>query len=131
MADRGQEILDALVALSQKTGLPDMGRYWSQDNARFDALHPSLMDKIIRNVNPMTAFGSAIGQMQDAASQGDKTAMALSALGAMPAWGAAGRTATIYDKFGARSVANSGLLQTLKNIGANTGQQLALDRLQQ
>lgn len=44
----------------------DTGEYWSQDNAQFEATDPGFGNRVVRAINPMTSFGSAVGAMSDA-----------------------------------------------------------------
>ena len=68
--------------------LEKAAKYWAADNARFEKTDPSLIARIGRSLNPLTGFGSAMGDMHTSASEGDGTGMALAALGAVPAFGA-------------------------------------------
>lgn len=125
-----QGLIDAISSFGQTTG-----DYWSKSNADFAATNPTLTDKIIRGVNPMTGFGSALGQMADAASQGDKLAMALSAFGAMPAFGAAGKVANpmaeIVTKSLGQKVLESAAARTARNLANNTATSLITDDIEQ
>lgn len=62
--------------------------YWSEDNAKFEKTNPGVGSRILRAVNPMTSFGSAMGAMQDSAQAGDGGGMALAAAQAIPVFGA-------------------------------------------
>jgi hypothetical protein len=72
---------------------PEVGRYWSDSNAAFEAGNPGVLDRFGRAIWPTTGLGSALGAMHDAASQGDVPGMALSAATAVPAFGIARLTA--------------------------------------
>ena len=86
------------------------GEYWSKDNADFEKTNPTFTNRLIRTVNPMTSFGSALGAMHDAASNGfplaDTTAAILQSLptfGSLrvistPAQGAIKAAQTIKDQ---------------------------------
>lgn len=71
--------------------LVDAAEYWRKDNSSFEASRPTIGERALRSVNPMTGFGfgPAMGAMQEAAYDGDKTGMALALLQAMPLFGAA------------------------------------------
>ena len=63
-------------------------QYWANDNAQYEAGNPSFGSRVVRSLNPATAFGSAMGAMHTAAGSGDKTGMALAAAQAVPVFGA-------------------------------------------
>ena len=76
-------IADALENFGRSTG-----EYWSADNAAFESTNPSFGGRIIRAVNPMTSFGTALGAMHDAAGNGfDPYETALAMLQALPTFG--------------------------------------------
>lgn len=102
------------------------GDYWSADNAKFDATNPTFLEKVGRSVNPMTAFGSAMGQMHDAASQGDLLSMALTAVGAVPAFGV--MKPIPKAMFTSRQLNSWG--GTALELARNTGTQTLTDSLQ-
>ena len=87
-----------------------MGQYWSRDNAEFDATKPSTLQRIGRQINPLTNIGSAVGSMYDAAATGSVGNMALTAVTAFPALGTAGK-----------------LLKTTLGVGANSAVGATLD----
>jgi hypothetical protein len=64
-----------------------VGESWAEDNARFEAANPGLGAQLWRNINPLTGFGSTLGQMHKAAGEGDRLGMTLAALQALPALG--------------------------------------------
>ena len=71
------------------------GDYWSKDNAQFEASNPNLVDRVGRALNPLTGFGSALGAMSDAASEGfPPLATALALWQAIPVFGAVRSVAT-------------------------------------
>ena len=78
------DLLAKLSELSKATGLPSAGEYWSKDNAKFEGTDPSIPNRIWRSMNPMTALGSAMGSMHDAASTGDLTGATLATADAVP-----------------------------------------------
>lgn len=65
----------------------DSAEWWADDNARYEATNPSFGGRVARTLNPMTGFGSAMGQMHSAAEAGDKTQMAMALLQALPMFG--------------------------------------------
>jgi len=65
-----------------------VGPAWSQDNAEFEATQPGIARRFLRSVNPLTGFGSALGQLHDASSEGDAIGMGEAAAQAFPAFGA-------------------------------------------
>lgn len=69
--------------------LVDAAEYWRKDNTSFEASSPTIGQRVLRSANPMTGFGfgPAMGAMQEAAYDGDKTGMALALLQAMPLFG--------------------------------------------
>lgn len=74
---------------SSDGGLIDgAAQYWAADNAQFEAENPSFGRRVVRALNPATAFGSAMGAMHTASGNGDKTGMALAAAQAVPVFGA-------------------------------------------
>ena len=78
-------LLSALDSFGRTTG-----DYWSKNNAEFEANNPIVTDRIVRAINPMTSFGSALGAMKDAASNGfDPRDTAIALLQALPSFGAA------------------------------------------
>lgn len=78
-----KSILDALRTFGK-----DTGEYWSNDNSQFEQKNPTTLDRLGRAVNPMTAFGSALGAMHDGANIGSNSDMALALLQALPLFGA-------------------------------------------
>lgn len=86
MSDK-KSILDALNEFGRNNAITRAGEYWSADNAAFEQRQPTLLNRTWRAVNPMTGFGSAMGAMQDAASQGSPTQAGLALLQALPLFG--------------------------------------------
>lgn len=68
--------------------IADAAQYWANDNEQFEAGNPSFGSRVVRALNPVTSFGSAMGAMHTAAGSGDKTGMALAAAQAVPVFGA-------------------------------------------
>lgn len=65
----------------------DSAKWWADANARFEATNPSFGDRVARSLNPMTGFGSAMGQMHSSAEAGDNVGMIVSLLQALPMYG--------------------------------------------
>ena len=61
--------------------------YWANDNAEFEKTKPGLGSRVVRAINPMTGFGSAMGAMHTAAGNGDIPGMAMAGISAIPAFG--------------------------------------------
>lgn len=68
--------------------------YWAKDNAQYEKTNPGLGSRVVRGLNPMTALGSAMGSMQDAAGNGDTRGMGVSLLQSLPMFGALKAVAT-------------------------------------
>ena len=64
------------------------GEYWAEDNARFEQTSPSFGARLGRAFNPLTGFGSAIGQVHSGMSEGNWGEAALGAAGALPVFAA-------------------------------------------
>jgi len=110
-----------------------VGPYWAQSNAEFDAGNPGLLQRAARTINPVTALGSALGDMHTAAGQGDAVGMALATANALPGF-ATMRTVltpgTGAVKAGIAQVPNlQSLLAVLTaNIGVNELQNARRDK---
>lgn len=65
----------------------DSAKWWADANARYEATDPSFGGRVARSLNPMTGFGSAMGQMHSSSEAGDSIGMALSLLQALPMFG--------------------------------------------
>ena len=65
----------------------NMGESWMNSNKEFDRTNPNIGQRVVRTLNPLTSFGSGIGMMHEAASNGDATGMGLAALSSMPIFG--------------------------------------------
>lgn len=61
-----------------------VGPYWSQSNKDFESTNPSMLNRIVRNINPLTSFGNALGQWSDAVNEGSLMGMGLAAASAFP-----------------------------------------------
>lgn len=64
-----------------------VGEYWQKDNAKFDATNPSIVARAARGLNPVTGFGSALGDMYTSAGKGSFAGMALATADALPMFG--------------------------------------------
>jgi hypothetical protein len=74
--------------MSGMRGFGDMvGKYWAQDNARFDATNPNSLQRMWRGVNPITGLGSSIGDVYEGVSNGRPGQAALGAASAVPLFG--------------------------------------------
>lgn len=120
--------VDALARIGQDNPITRAGEYWSEDNARFEAGQPNALERVVRSVNPMTALGSAMGSMRDAASDGNKLAMALSMFGALPVFGAARPVQRPIEGLIAAGMATaSPIKKTMAALGANAATQVGID----
>lgn len=121
---------------SLKDALENFGRttgdYWSQNNAEFEASNPSITDRAIRAVNPMTSLGSALGAMRDAADNGLKPSeTALALLQSLPFF-AATRLGSVPG-FGVIKASQQMLpdtLKTLAKLGMGTSASVAAEEVQ-
>lgn len=82
-----QQQIDKAAGYAQGGLIRDAAEYWADDNARFDNSNPSFAGRVIRAVNPLTGFGSAMGAMHTAAGNGDIPGMAMAGISAIPAFG--------------------------------------------
>lgn len=110
------------------------GDYWVKDNADFEATNPSIGDRVLRSVNPMTGFGTAVGAMSEAAGNGfplRDTAIAL--MQSLPTFGSvitkAGSVATGAAKAIPAITAND-YLKTLSALALSTATSIAADEAQ-
>ena len=106
----------------------NIGETWSQDNANFEKGNPSIGDRVIRTVNPMSGFGSALGAMHDAASAGSSSDMAIAAAQAWPAF-AAMRAVPVW---GIKPTIQNlpSLMATLKSYGIGVAGSVGVDEAQ-
>ena len=65
------------------------GEYWAKDNEEFEKTHPNPAQQLMRMLNPMTGFGSALGLVHKSAGEGDLLGVGMGALGMMPVLGSA------------------------------------------
>lgn len=110
------------------------GDYWLKSNADFEATTPSIGDRALRSINPMTGFGSAVGSMSEAAGNGfplRDTAIAL--MQSLPTFGSvitkAGSVATGAAKAISTIMAND-YLKSLSAIALSTASSIAADEVQ-
>ena len=82
-----QQQIDKAAGYAKGGLIRDAAEYWADDNARFDNSNPSFAGRVIRAVNPLTGFGSAMGAMHTAAGNGDIPGMAMAGISAIPAFG--------------------------------------------
>ena len=61
-----------------------IGQSWSEDNARFENSNPNLRQRMLRSLNPMTAYGSSLGMAYDAAQERDAAKYALAVISGIP-----------------------------------------------
>ena len=120
---------------SAKDAIQNVGDYWSGDNAAFEAGNPGVGQRVMRAVNPMTGFGSAIGAVQDAAGSGDLVGTALAGAAALPPFAAA-RALKVAQPVAQGALARAGWgnsavapvrAETAKAIGRNTAVGTAAD----
>ena len=67
--------------------LENAADYWANSNAEFEKTNPNFGQRVLRGVNPITGFGSAVGAMKTAAGNGDVPGMAMAGISAVPAFG--------------------------------------------
>ena len=79
--------MDTLAAYGKDNPLTRAGEYWANDNAEFEKTNPGFMARMGRSLDPRTNFGSAMGSMHSAASEGDAIGMATAGIGAVPLCG--------------------------------------------
>ena len=107
------------------------GDYWSEDNARFEASNPNLVDRVGRALNPLTGFGSALGAMSDAASEGfPPLVTALALWQSLPTFGAVRSVATpaVGAIKAGTKVIDSSLEKTLLSAVASSSVDDAVER---
>ena len=119
------DLLEALENFGRTTG-----DYWSKSNADFEVSNPGVVDRVIRSVNPVTGFGSAVGAMKDAAANGfDPVETGVAAAQAWPAFGymvaRAGTAAGAYKAIPIHLI--NDYLKTLRNFALGTGASVAAD----
>jgi len=110
---------------------PSTGEHWSKENSQFEQTAPGLMARFGRALNPMTAFGSALGAMHDGAGKGSPAEMGAALLQALPMFGATKVLATPgigLLKSGTRIAPD--LYRTLVQAGLGTSAGVAVDTAQ-
>ena len=95
----------------------DVPEYWSESNSAFEAADPSAFWRTVRVVNPVTSFGSALGDMRDSAEDRDGWGMGLAAASALPTFGATALVRGFLDKV---PHAVPSLVGTAKNFATST-----------
>ena len=128
MAKPSTSLMETLQAWGRDNPLTRAGEYWAEDNARFETLDPSLLDRVVRTVNPMTGFGSAMGAMHAAAGRADPAGMGLSLLQALPLFGAVkGVAIPAAGAFKASTAQLPSLLKTVIKGGVGTATSVTAD----
>lgn len=98
----------------------DSAKWWQQDNQRFERTDPNILDRVGRSLNPMTALGSAMGEMQSGGEEGDKAKMIMALLQALPMFGVL-KTVSVpgkgLQKAGTKTVSD---LRTTLGLGVGT-----------
>ena len=84
---RSAQIDKAVNGYASGGVIKDTADYWENDNAEFEKTNPNFGQRVLRGVNPLTGFGSAMGAMQTAARNGDVPGMAMAGISATPALG--------------------------------------------
>ena len=84
---RSAQIDKAVNGYASGGVIKDTADYWENDNAEFEKTNPNFGQRVLRGVNPLTGFGSAMGAMQTAARNGDVPGMAMAGISATPAFG--------------------------------------------
>lgn len=84
---RSAQIDKAVNGYASGGVIKDTADYWENDNAEFEKTNPNFGQRVLRGVNPLTGFGSAMGAMQTAARNGDVLGMAMAGISATPAFG--------------------------------------------
>ena len=121
-------LMETLQAWGRDNPLTQAGQYWAEDNARFEKLDPSLLDRVVRTVNPMTGFGSAMGTMHDAAGRADPVGMGLALLQSLPLFAAMkGVAVPAAGAFKASTTQLPSLLKTVIKGGVGTTAAVAAD----
>ena len=86
LKNRGAQI-DKAANYANGGLINNAAEYWADDNAQFEKTNPGFVDRVVRTVNPMTGFGSAMGAMHTASGNGDIPGMVMAGIGAIPAFG--------------------------------------------
>lgn len=68
--------------------LGNVGPYWSEQNAQFESTNPNFAQRVVRQVNPVTGFGSNLGQLHDAVSNGQPGNAAMAVAQSAPGFAA-------------------------------------------
>lgn len=122
--------LDYLADLARKTSIPEAGEHWSQDNARFEATNPTIPDRFVRTLNPMTGFGSAMGAMHDAASQGSGRDAALAFAQALPVFASLKLLGSVKKAYPTLPVKMADWGRTAEKVAGTTAGAVLIDTAQ-
>lgn len=98
----------------------EVPEYWSESNREFEETDPTYLQRMWRTLNPLTGFGSALGDFRDSAENGNGWGMGLAAASALPAFGATRPVQGFLDKV---PHAVTSLVGTAKNaaVGSAVG----------
>ena len=110
------------------------GDYWSKNNADFEAANPTVGDRALRAMNPMTSFGSALGSMKDAAAAGfPPRDTAIAVMQSLPTFGSvltkAGSAAAGAAK-AIPAITVNDYLKTLRTFALSAASSAAADEVQ-
>lgn len=121
-------ILDKYTIQAMKDWGSSVGDYWENSNKEFEKKDPTILDHALRGFNPITGFGSAIGDVSQYSKEGN-IPMALLAAGmaALPARGFVKPFKGFLDK---EISLVPDIVKTLKNIGQNVGSGAVVDEAQ-
>ena len=86
LGGRGKQI-DKASGYANGGIINNAAEYWANDNAEFEKTNPNIGRRLVRAINPLTGFGSAMGAMHTAAGNGDVPGMAMAGISAIPAFG--------------------------------------------
>jgi len=86
LGGRGKQI-DKASGYANGGIINNAAEYWANDNAEFEKTNPNIGSRLVRAINPVTGFGSAMGAMHTAAGNGDVPGMAMAGISAIPAFG--------------------------------------------
>lgn len=86
LGGRGKQI-DKASGYANGGIINNAAEYWANDNAEFEKTNPNIGRRLVRAINPVTGFGSAMGAMHTAAGNGDVPGMAMAGISAIPAFG--------------------------------------------
>lgn len=87
MAKKPHPIYDAVVNSAPVQYVSALGKSWADDNTQAAENNPSTLAGLWRGVNPLTGYGSALGNAYTASREGDLVGVGLAALSAVPVFG--------------------------------------------